>query len=168
MDEAPTPHTYEQAAAALGIQAEAVRARLRRGALRRGPRTNDGRPTVLLSPADIATIRSGLRPAVHPEAGPDSTPGPDGHDIKALFDLVKAQLERAQADAGVARAALAAAQERWEARLDGLVATLAEERKARALETETRTQAEREVERVRSELDRLRARPWWRRLLGAG
>jgi hypothetical protein len=61
MDDTPKPHTYEQAAAVLGIQAEAVRGRLRRGALKRGPRMNDGRPTVLLSPADIATIRTPSR-----------------------------------------------------------------------------------------------------------
>jgi hypothetical protein len=44
------------------------------------------------------------------------------------------------------------AQERWEARLDGLADDLTEERK----------------ERVRAGLEHLRARPWRRRLLGAG
>ena len=62
------PYTYDRAADVLGIQAEAVRARLRRGALRRGPLTNDHRPTVLLSPAEIATIRAGIR-TDRPEAG---------------------------------------------------------------------------------------------------
>ncbi len=89
MDEPPTPHTYEQAATALGIQPEAVRARLRRGALRRGPLTNDRRPTVLLSPAEIATIRAGIRthhPESAPESGSDSAGRPDGRDraIEAL------------------------------------------------------------------------------------
>ena len=79
MDEYLTPHTYQQAAEALGIEAEAVRARLRRGALRRRPLTNDRRPTVLLSPAEIATIRASVRtqPA---ESAPDSVGRPDRRD----------------------------------------------------------------------------------------
>jgi hypothetical protein len=56
MDDQATPHTYQQAAEALGIEAEVVRARLRRG-----PLTNDRRPTVLLSLAEIAPIRSGIQ-----------------------------------------------------------------------------------------------------------
>ena len=78
MDEQATPHTYQQAADALGIEAEAVRARLRRGALRRGPLTNDRRPTVLLSPAEIATIRAAAR-TQRPQSTPDSAPDSAGH-----------------------------------------------------------------------------------------
>ncbi len=107
MDEPPTPHTYEQAAAALGIQPEAVRARLRRGALRRGPLTNDRRPTVLLSPAEIATIRAGVRtqPAEsEAESGPESAGRPDERDrtiaaleaeAAALRDALGRERERA-------------------------------------------------------------------------
>ena len=107
MDEPPTPHTYEQAAAALGIQPEAVRARLRRGALRRGPLTNDRRPTVLLSPAEIATIRAGVRtqPAEsEADSGPDSAGRPDERDrtiaaleaeAAALRDALGRERERA-------------------------------------------------------------------------
>src|SRR5215211_2486206 len=69
MDDQATPHTYQQAAEALGIEAKAVRARLRRGALRRGPLTNDRRPTVLLSPAEIEAIRAGIR-MERPESDP--------------------------------------------------------------------------------------------------
>src|SRR3712207_9174765 len=87
MDE-KVPYTYQQAAEALGIEAEAVRARLRRGALRRGPLTNDRRPTVLLSPDEIATIRASIRTQPRdsdPEAAPDSAGRPDeSHTIKAL------------------------------------------------------------------------------------
>jgi hypothetical protein len=84
MDDQATPHTYQQAAEALGIEAEVVRARLRRG-----PLTNDRRPTVLLSLAEIAPIRSGIQ-TDRPEAGPDSDPDfagrPDERDrtISAL------------------------------------------------------------------------------------
>jgi hypothetical protein len=168
MDEQATPHTYEQAAAVLGIQAEAVRARLRRAALRRGPRTNDGRPTVLLGPADIATIRSGARPVVHPETSPESNPGPDGREIRALLDLLRIQLERAQAEADQARAALTAAQERWEARIDRLTADLTEERKVRLVEAEVHAQREADLRQAKVELDRLKARPWWQRIWRAG
>ena len=80
----------------------------------------------------------------------------------------QAQLERVQADADVARAALAAAQERWETRLDDLTAALGEERAARATADVARAAAVLEAERLRAELDRLRNRPWWRRLLGPG
>src|SRR4051794_2730588 len=112
MDDHPTPHTYEQAAAALGIQAEAVRARLRRGALRRGPFTNDRRPTVLLSPADIATIRAGIR-AERPESGTDSGPASAGHPdergrtisaLQAAAAALHERAARAEAEAAAERA----------------------------------------------------------------
>jgi hypothetical protein len=66
--------TDEVLRAALGIHPEAVRARLRRNALRRGPPGNDGRPTVLLSPADIASIRGAGR-AQPTKAGPRAGDG---------------------------------------------------------------------------------------------
>ncbi len=180
MDDQPTPHTYEQAAAALGIQAEAVRARLRRGALRRGPRTNDGRPTVLLSQADIATIKAGLRTAVHPESGPESSPDADTKPGNVLLALLRDQLERAQVDADIARAAMVDAQERWGGRLDRLAAELAETRKgwaeanaraaaearqaaeadARAVDAIRRAEAAEDAQRA------WQAASWWRRLVG--
>lgn len=180
MDDQPTPHTYEQAAAALGIQAEAVRARLRRGALRRGPRTNDGRPTVLLSQADITTIRGGLRTAVHPESGRDSSPDTDTKPGNALLALLQGQLERAQADADIARAALVASREQWEGRLDRLGAELAEARKGQAEAQAKAAEAARQAaEAEQRAIDAIRraeaaeavrraflAAPWWRRLVG--
>jgi hypothetical protein len=121
-----------------------------------------------LSPADISTIRSGVRPIGHPEVGPESSPDPDVRENKALVDLLQTQLERAQAEAVDARVALAAAQERWEARLDGLAADLAEARQTRLAEAEANARREVELQRMQTELERLRARPWWRRLLDPG
>jgi hypothetical protein len=126
MDDHATPHTYEQAAAALGIQAEAVRARLRRGALRRGPLTNDRRPTVLLSPADIATIRAGIRPdrpESTSESGPDSAPEsagrPDERDrtinaLEAAAAALHERAARAEAERDMAKAAASAERTRAE------------------------------------------------------
>lgn len=107
MDDRRTPYTYEQAAEVLGINAEAVRARLRRGSLRRGPTTNDSRPTVLLSPDDIATLRVSVR-----QVGPDDHsavhPDPDGRSLKELVELLRVQTQRADA----AQAEVAALSER--------------------------------------------------------
>jgi hypothetical protein len=112
MDEHRTPYTYEQAGKALGIETEAVRARARRGALRRGPTTNDKRPTVLLSPADIATIRAGIRPA-RPEAGPEAAGRPDEKEqiikaLKAEAVALRERMERAEVRADLAQTELAA------------------------------------------------------------
>ncbi len=100
MDDGRTPYTYEQAAAVLGINAEAVRARLRRGSLRRGPSTNDDRPTVILSPDDIATLRASVRQA-EPDAAADGRvdvrPGSDGLGLKEMVELLRVQTERADA-----------------------------------------------------------------------
>jgi hypothetical protein len=138
MDEQPTPHTYEQAATALGIQAEAVRARLRRGALRRGPRTNDGRPTVLLGPDEITTIRATIR-TQPPESAPDSGPDPAGRPdesrtIKAL-----------EAEAAALRETLGRERERAD-KAEGESATLREQVDAERART---MQAEREREEAR-------------------
>ncbi len=176
MDEHPTPHTYEQAAAALGIQPEAVRARLRRGALRRGPLTNDKRPTVLLSPAEIAAIRAGIRPP-HPEATPESGPAsagrPDERDrtIQALEADAAALRERA----GRAEGESATLRERMESERER--ADRAEARAGQAEAERDAARAEREAAKVaeaaaegearglREALSEAR-RPFWRRWLG--
>lgn len=118
MDDQATSYTYDRAAEVLGIQAEAVRARLRRGALRRGPRTNDHRPTVLLSPAEIAAIRAGVRadrPEAIPEAGPDSTSHPDERDrtiaaLEAERDAARIAAAKAEGEAAALRDALGRAE----------------------------------------------------------
>jgi hypothetical protein len=81
-------------------------------------------------------------------------------------------LERDRADHISARERLESelreARETWEARLDGLAADLAEARQARLVEVETSARREVELQRLHTELERLRSRPWWRRLLGTG
>jgi hypothetical protein len=162
MDEPPTPHTYEQAASALGIQAEAVRARLRRGALRRGPRTNDGRPTVLLSPADILTIRASIR-AHHPESGPEAAPDSAGRP-----DERDRTISALEADALTLREAIARERERAdrsEVRAE-TERTRAEEAARRLEEERARGEAARvQAARAEAALEELR-RPFWRRWFG--
>jgi hypothetical protein len=81
-------------------------------------------------------------------------------------------LERDRADHISARERLEGelreAREAWEARLDGLAADLAEARRARLVEAETNARREVELQRMQAELERLRARPWWRRLFDPG
>ena len=63
---------------------------------------------------------------------------------------------------------LRAAREAWEARLDGMAADLAEVRQTRLAEAEANARREAELRQLQAELERLRARPWWRRLFDAG
>jgi hypothetical protein len=175
MDDQATAYTYEQAATALGIQAEAVRARLRRGALRRGPRANDGRPTVLLSPDDIATLRASVRPErleISPDSGPDSAARPDGRDISALAELFQALTERAEREAAVLRENETRERERAEAAERRLeeerLRAAAEATELRAAGEAARLQAARAeatAEGLRLALEEAR-RPFWRRWIG--
>jgi hypothetical protein len=156
MNELPTPHTYQQAADALGIEAEAVRARLRRGALRRGPLTNDRRPTVLLSPAEIATIRAGVR-THHPEAAPDS--GLDaGADSAGRPDERGRTISALEAEAATLREAVGRERERADkAEAAAAVVPDLRERLGRA-EGESGTLREQaRAERDRAEAERGRA-----------
>jgi hypothetical protein len=155
MDDHPTAYTYDQAAAALGIHPEAVRARLRRNALRRGPPGNDGRPTVLLSPADIATVRAAIRsqPAkAGPGTDPDAAGRPDERDrtIKALED---------------AAAALRETLERERKASDQLQVDAARERDRAEGALIRAAAAEAEGKALREALEEAR-RPFWRRWIG--
>ena len=94
-----------------------------------------------------------------------------------LAQLVKAEAaaERARTDylaererLAEAQTAMTAAREAWEARLDGLAADLAEARQARLVEAETNARREVELQRMQAEMERLRVRPWWRRMFGVG
>jgi hypothetical protein len=179
--------TYEAAGRQLGMSAEAIRHRARRLGWRTQP-GNDGRTLVLVP--DETGVRPRVRPPVQaPVQPPVHTAGHPGELAAALREQIAAlqeQLAKAEAQADrerqdhqaergrlteelwmgqerpeQARAALAVERERWEARLDGLADDLAEERKGRVL-------AELEEVRLRAELERLQARPWWRKLFGLG
>jgi hypothetical protein len=120
--------SYQELADRLGIDLPSARRRVARS---RWHRTlgNDRKVRVAV-PRDVLPTAAPIVLATDPPTGaPTVTPTPsDG----ALVALLRDQLERAQADTDVARAALAAAQERWEGRLDRLATELGEERKARA------------------------------------
>jgi hypothetical protein len=60
------------------------------------------------------------------------------------------------------------AQARWEQRLDDLAADLAESRRAQAMAAESQARREAELRQLQAEMERLRRRPWWRRLFGTG
>lgn len=156
MDDQATPHTYQQVAEALGIEAEAVRARLRRGALRRGPPTNDRRPTVLLRLAEISTIRAGIR-TDRPEAGPASNPDSAGHPDER--DRTSSALE---AEAATLREAVGRERERA-ARAEGESAALRERMESeREAAKVAAASAEGEAKGLREALAEAR-RPFWRR-----
>ena len=138
MSDHPNAYTYDQAAAALGIHPEAVRARLRRNALRRGPPGNDGRPTVLLNPADIASVRAAGRPDER-----DRT-------IKALEDTA---------------AALRETLERERKASDQLQVDAARERDRAENALIRAAASEAEVKGLREALAEAR-RPFWRRWIG--
>jgi hypothetical protein len=63
---------------------------------------------------------------------------------------------------------MTAGRKAWEARLDGLAADLADARQARLVEAEANARREVELQRMQADLERLRARPWWRRMFDAG
>ena len=87
---------------------------------------------------------------------------------EALIDRARTDYLAERERLAEAQTAMTAAREAWEARLDGLAADLAEARQTRLAETEANARREVELQRMQAELERLRARPWWRRLFGAG
>jgi uncharacterized coiled-coil protein SlyX len=184
MDEQPeaTAFTYEDAARACGVTAETIRLRARRGKLRRGRPTNTGRPTVLLTEAEIAAIRAGrpfrggvtghpdVQPPGQPEQ-PDVQPTGQHSTISALAGHVttlREQLAKGQADFATMTEQLSAERDREReaadhARRAGELdrAGWAEER-AKAAEREARDAEERlrlqaRVDELAAELARLQA-----------
>ena len=186
--------TYQQAGELLGMSANAVRQRARRLMWRVQP-GNDGRALVFIP--DGVAVRPRVRPAPQAAGrAPEQAPGQHvaqtaaqaaiqaavqaaSHpaEVDALREVIAAlrtQLAKAEAVADEVRQENAAerqrymeAQARWEDRLDGLAADLAEARQARLVEVETNTRREVELQQLHAELEKLRARPWWRRLFGA-
>jgi hypothetical protein len=59
-------------------------------------------------------------------------------------------------------------QKAWAARFDGLADAMAEAQKAQTVAAQAHAQREVELQRLQGELERLRSRPWWQRLFGAG
>ena len=95
--------------------------------------------------------------------------------MREVIAALRTQLAKAEAVADEVRQENAAerqrymeAQARWEDRLDGLAADLAQARQTRLAEAEANARREVELQRMQAELERLRARPWWRRLFDPG
>lgn len=104
-----TGYTYEDAARLCGVSSETIRQRARRGSIRRGRRTNSGRPTVLLTEDELRAIRGDrpvgpdaagrdrLQPDDRTVAQPVEQPRPD--EAAELVELLRDQLARAEARA---------------------------------------------------------------------
>jgi hypothetical protein len=87
------PYTYEDAARVCEVSPETIRARARRGVLKRGRPTNSNRPTVLLSQAEIDAIRNGrpFHPDGRPPGRPDGQPSEQISFVKALQGQITAK-----------------------------------------------------------------------------
>jgi hypothetical protein len=183
MDDQPRLYTLNEASETTGLSVDALRQRIKRGKLR-SVRGNDGLVRIRLSPVEVEALVSSRLPSHANETATSHLVG-ESSTIRALqgeaaahrelVQTLRDQLERAQADADVARAALVEARERWEERLDRLASEMTEERRARAvveaahrqLEEKHRT-AQAEAAAARDELAQLRARGWLARLLRRG
>ncbi len=183
MDDQPRLYTLNEASEITGLSVDALRQRIKRHRLR-GIRGNDGLVRIRLSTAEIEALASS-RSTGRLDADMPSQLAIESSVIKALqgeanahrelVQTLRDQLERAQADADIARTALAEARERWEERLDRLAAEMTEERRVRAAVEDAHRQAEEkhraaEAEAVaaRDQLAQLRARGWLARLLRRG
>jgi hypothetical protein len=169
--------TYQQAGDLLGLSAEAARKRARRQRWRTQP-GNDGRMLVLVpeQPDEPAHGRADGRP----DRRTNTLLPPQLGEVEALRELagtLQSQLAKAEATAERERADHMATRERlegelrvarevWEARLDGLAVDLADERRARLAEAEAHARREMELQQIQAEIERLRSRPWWRKLIG--
>ncbi|WP_406855192.1 hypothetical protein ABEG18_22020 [Alsobacter sp. KACC 23698] len=139
-------YTYAEAAKALGISTEAARQRAARFGWRR-QLGNDGKARVQVPEEAIGSDRPVKRPDERPMSAPDDRTVDRPDDRAALtahIETLKAEVARLDALAAEHRADLR--QER--SRADQAMAELAK-------------MAERLLE-----LERRRARPWWRRLAG--
>lgn len=160
----PVAYTYEDAGQLCGVSAETIRARARRGKLRRGRPTNSGRPTVLLTETEIAAITAGRpfrgvdgQPAGRPDEQPSGRPPGQAAIIEALtahIATLREQLARVEATVEAARQA--AEQERDQERARAEAAEARAERGEAAAAAERAAAAE-ERARLLAQLDRLTA-----------
>ena len=175
--------TYQQAGNLLGLSAEAARKRAGRQRWRTQP-GNDGRTLVLVpeKPDEPSPDQADERADGRPDRRTGALLPPYLGEVEALRELVgtlqaqlskaEAMLERDRADHISARerleGELRAAREVREARLDGMAADLAQVRQARLAEVEAFGRREVELRQTQAEIERLRVRPWWRRMFDAG
>jgi hypothetical protein len=169
----PIAYTYEDAGQLCGVSAETIRARARRGKLRRGRPTNSGRPTVLLTAAEVAAVSAG-RPFRgvdgQPPGRPDERPSGQSPGQAAIVEALTAHiatlrehLARIEAAAGAAQQTVEQERDRERARAEAAEAraergeaTAAAERAAAA---EERARLLAQLDRLTAELAALRAQP---------
>lgn len=189
-DDPPIEYTYDAAARACGdgVTPETIRQKAKRGRIRKGRPTNSGRPTVLLTLAEIEAIRSArpFRGAPDGDGRPDGQPvgQPTGQptDSLLLVNVLEAHVqtlreeladmrrraEKAEERTGEERAAAAeerrqAAEERERILVDAAAERRRLEDALMAAQANVAT-VQAALDEVRADLDRAR-RPWWRRLL---
>lgn len=172
--------TYQEAAAALGMTPESIRARARREHWRK-QLGNDGKALILV-PADTASIPPGDTGSDAPVSRPVKRPEPDPVALALQARISDLETRAAELAAQVDRERSERLQERERAdRLTDEVANLARQlastveesaARERALHDqigqakEARNRLEAEADKARSELAEWKSRPWWRRLAG--
>ena len=155
--------SYTDAATALGMTPESVRQRARREHWRK-QLANDGRAMILVPsdtsrspPGDAADDAPAPRPVKRPESDTALA------TLQARFAEMEARVRDLAAEVDRERGERLQERDRSE-RLVGEVATLA--RQLAATVQEAATQERLRAETLAAELDTLRSRPWWRRLVG--
>ena len=108
------PYTYEDAARICEVSPETIRARARRGRLKRGRPTNSGRPTVLLSETEIEAIRNGrpFRPDGKPPGRPDGQPAGHLSGLSSIVTQLEGRIAAQEAHISTLQAWLAATEQR--------------------------------------------------------
>jgi DNA repair exonuclease SbcCD ATPase subunit len=172
--------TYQEAAAALRMTPESIRARARREHWRK-QLGNDGKALILV-PVDAEGIppgdTDGDAPASRPVKRPETDPSVTA--LQTRISELEARATELRADVERERAEQLQERERAD-RLTDEVANLAKQlattvEKATARERDLRDQIDQakeswdrmnaEADKARSELAKWKARPWWKRLAG--
>jgi len=152
--------TYAALAEKLGVSPEAARQKAVRGRWRR-QRGNDGRALVLVEPAVMDRLKAGKRPSrEHPDGQVNERVNehPNANAaVNALMEHVetlKAALARAEATVADRDADVRRERERVEELTRDLLRVTGEAMAAASARDD-----------LRAELDAMRARPWWKRML---
>jgi len=155
--------TYDELATAWGVSREAARKKVE--GLRLPKQTgNDGRARIMVDLDDVQH-----RPMPKKERKP---PGdrPETEALRQHVETLRAEVERHIALAATIRGDFERERDKAERALNDLVSLsekLAEAERERAEKLVEIERAQAEVEKAKAELADWKARPWWRRALGA-
>lgn len=136
-----------EAARRTGLSVDALRKRAQRNRIE-AMKGNDGLVRIRVSAEELAALRP-HSPTVQTTSGHEEQ---EASESSPLVDILREQLDRAQADADMARAAHATDRERWEARLDAL---RAEAETARKDATGERERAAEERQNLQTNISQL-------------